>query len=238
MKRYLLTLAAVLAAYMGLQAQDHNDHKSNKPRIEGSGNIVTKELPVQAFDKLDAKGVFDIRLAQGSKEEVKIEGDDNLLSLFTAKNEGSTLVLSMNKDANYNSKKKIVMYVSFKKLKSLNLKTVGSISSTQDLAFDDLTIDSKSVGMIDLELTAQKLTIQNKGVGAVHLKGKADNAVIRNDGVGQVDAANFVVQSMDIENNGVGSAEVNAQKEFKVKESFIGKVTNKGSAKKAKKIEI
>lgn len=239
MRSILLTLASGLIVVSGLNAQDdQNDHKSNKPRIEGSGNVITKDIPVQSFDKLEAKGVFNIQLKQGDKEEVKIEGDDNLLDLFEAKNNGQTLVLSMKKDNNYNTKKKIVMYVTFKKLKSLDLKTVGSISSEQSLSFDDLEIDSKSVGSINLKITARTINLDNKGVGSIRLSGKADNAVIRNDGVGQVDAADFVVQSMDIENNGVGSAEVNAAKEFKVKESFIGKVTNKGSAKRSRKIEI
>jgi hypothetical protein len=35
---------------------------------------------------------------------------------------------------------------------------------------------------------------------------------------------------MDIDNNGVGSATVNAEKELKVKDSFLGKVRNKGNA--------
>jgi hypothetical protein len=40
---------------------------------------------------------------------------------------------------------------------------------------------------------------------------------------------------MDIDNSGVGGAEVNAEKEFKVSDSFLGKVKNRGSAT-AKKI--
>jgi hypothetical protein len=39
-----------------------------------------------------------------------------------------------------------------------------------------------------------------------------------------------VVQKMDIDNSGIGSAEVNAEKELKIKDSFLGKVTNKGNA--------
>jgi len=74
----------------------------------------------------------------------------------------------------------------------------------------------------------------------VKLNGKAENAIIKNRGVGSVQAASFVVQKMDIENDGVGSAEVNAAKELKVKDSFLGKVTNKGTApvKRLKKVEI
>ena len=112
----------------------------------------------------------------------------------------------------------------------MDLKTVGNVSADQSLSFDDLHIDNKSVGTIDLKLTAQSLNIENKSVGDVKLSGKADNVTIRNKGVGSIKAADFVVQKMDIDNTGVGSAEVNAEKELKVKDSFLGKVSNKGNA--------
>jgi hypothetical protein len=43
---------------------------------------------------------------------------------------------------------------------------------------------------------------------------------------------------MDIDNDGVGSAEVNAAKEIKVRESFLGKVRNVGPATIKKKVVI
>ena len=45
---------------------------------------------------------------------------------------------------------------------------------------------------------------------------------------------------MNIENTGVGSAEVNAEKELKVKDSMLGRVKNKGAApvRKSNKVEI
>ena len=51
--------------------------------------------------------------------------------------------------------------------------------------------------------------------------------MIKNKSVGSIKAADFVVQKMDIDNEGIGSAEVNAEKELKVKDSFLGKVTIK-----------
>ena len=110
-------------------------------------------------------------LSQGSKEEVKIEADDNLQALFEVKNEGSKLIISMKKDVNLNSKKgsKMKVYITFKKLKSMDLKTVGNVSSEENLSFDDLEINNKSVGSVDLKLTAQSVNIENKSVGDVKL---------------------------------------------------------------------
>jgi hypothetical protein len=209
-----------------LVAQDNKDRVT----IEPSGKIITKEVNVTSFDQLDVSGVFSLMLVQGSKEEVKIEADDNLQSLFEVKNEGSKLVIGMKKDVNINGKIKMKVYITFKNLKSMDLKTVGNVISEANMSFGDLDINNKSVGNVDLKLTTQNLNIQNKSVGNVTLNGKADNVTIKNKGVGSIQAASFVVQKMDIDNSGVGSAEVNAEKELKVKDSFLGKVSNRGSA--------
>src|SRR5258705_9824867 len=223
---FFFIVASFLSATT-LQAQDFVYGK-NKPRIEGSGNIITKTLNVQPFDQIDVSGIFTLKLSQGSKEEVKIEADDNLQDLFEVKNDGSTLVISMKKESNFKAKKKLNVYISFKKLKSMNLQTVGDVSSEQSMSFENVKIENKSVGSVDLKLTAQSVNIDNKSVGNVTLNGKADNAIIKNKSVGSIMAADFAVQSMDIDNNGIGSAEVNAAKECKVKDSFLGKVSNKG----------
>ena len=228
----LFVVMSLLVSSINLHAQD-NDKNKDRRKIEGSGNVITKDVSVQPFDQLDVSGVFSLLLMQGIKEEVKIEADDNLQELFEVKNEGSKLIISMKKDVNFHSKgdkNKMKVYITFKKLKSMNLKTVGNVLSEANMSFDDLDIDNKSVGNIDLKLTAQNLNIQNKSVGDVKLNGKAETVVIKNKGVGSIQAARFVVQKMDIDNSGIGSAEVNAEKELKIKDSFLGKVTNKGNA--------
>lgn len=161
---------------------------------------------------------------------MKIEAEDNLQELFEVKNEGSKLLISMKKDVNIHSKKKMKVYISFKTLKTMELKTVGNVSSEQTLSFGKLELDNKSVGNVDLKLSAQHLDIDNKSVGTIKLQGKADNVVIKNNSVGSIEAAGFLVQKMEIDNHGVGSAEVNAEKELKVKDNMLGKVVNKGAA--------
>ena len=204
--------------------------KDKETKIEGSGNVITKDVTIQPFDQLEANGVFNVVLTQGNKESLKIEAEDNLQALFEIKNEGSKLMVDMKKDSHFNSKKKMTVYITFKNLKSMDLKMVGNVSSEGNLNFSDLSLASKSVGSVDLALNAQKLDINNKSVGNLRLSGKAENAIIRSNSVGAIKASDLLVQTMDIDNDGVGSVEVNAVKELKVKDSFLGKVKNAGSA--------
>ena len=237
MRKTLLIAAAALFVSATVEAQ-----KNNKETIEGNGNIITKEIPVSSFESLKASGVYELKLSQGSSESVKIEADENLQQYFTVRNEGKQLVIEMKdiKNKNMKLKNKLRVYVSFKNLKEMDLSMVGNVESSSALNFSDLEIHNNSVGHVDLNLSATNLNLKNNSVGQMKLSGKAQNAVMKHNGVGSLQAGNFVVQTMNIDNSGVGGAEVNAAKELKVSDNMLGKVKNKGTAlaKKNNKVVI
>ena len=237
MRKNLFLMLAITALGFSSMAQK-NDKYDDKDRIEGSGNVITKEISVKSFDELNASGVFNLLLSQGDKESLRIEADDNLMDLFIIENEGSTLKIKMKKNSNFNSKKQLKVYVTFKTLKSMDLGMVGGTSSDEKLKFADLKLKNQSVGSVSLNMTLQTLNMENQSVGSVKLEGSAENAVVKNNSVGSINAGNFVVQKMDIENNGVGSATVNAEKELKYSDSFLGKVSNRGNATVKKKNKV
>jgi hypothetical protein len=236
------SLVALAIGALCLQTAAAQKDKESKETVTGNGKSVTRDVPVQAFSKLVASGVYELKLSQGDKESVRIEADENLQEYFTVNNEGDRLVIDMKKMNNKNMrlKTKMRVYVTFRQLTDVELSTVGNVKSEETLSFTDLKLDNKSVGNVDLDLTANKLNINNTSVGNVNLKGKAQSAQFINSGVGNLDAGDFVVQTMSIENTGVGNAEVNAEKECKVKDNMLGKVRNKGNApvRKANKVVI
>lgn len=229
-----ISLAIVMALFVStaLLAQD------NQEKISGSGNVVTRDITVQPFTEMSISGVFNVILSQGSKEAVKIEAEDNLQELFTVKNDGNKLIVEMKKDINIQKHKQMNIYITFKKVSNMDIKTVGNVSSKETLSFDDLKLGNKSVGSVDLKLTARSVDIENKSVGNMKLDGKAENAVVRNNSVGNFQASSFIVQKMDIDNRGIGSTEVNAEKELKINNSGMNRVKNKGTAEVKKKVVI
>ena len=240
MKKLLSALALVAGFANGAIAQDQK-----KETIEGNGKMETRTLPVQSFDALKVSGVFELKISQGSNESVKIEADENLQQNFTVHNEGSKLVIDMekmkDKSMNLRSKNKMIVYVTFKKLKNLELNMVGNTSSANELIFDDIDITTKAVGNINLKLTADKITLKNKGVGNVTLSGKAQTADIISSGVGSLEAGDLIVQTMIIEKSGIGSADVNVTKNITVKSRGMGSIKNRGAAplpRKKKVVEI
>lgn len=205
--------------------------KNNQEVLEGNGKLVTREVSVSPFSELKANGIYELKLSQGDKESVKIEADENLQDLFLVKNEGNRLVIDMKKLENKNlkSKNKMRVYVTFKNLKKMDLQMVGNVGTDERLTFDNLAVNNQSVGNVELKLKANKLDLDNHSVGNVTLSGEAQNAVMVHKSVGNLQAGDFVVQTINIDNSGIGSAQVNATKELKVKDNMMGKVNNKGA---------
>jgi hypothetical protein len=222
----LLCLSVLLSAFLSLTAQEKRE------TIEGNGKPSTKNYTVSSFNELKVSGVFDLQLSQSGSEAVRLEADENLLEYVTVKNEGSKLVIDMDKirNKNFNSKGKLKLFIDFKKLNTIESSIVGNMTGKSTLKFDNLELSNKGVGNVDLDLNASKMNLRNTGVGSITLDGKAESADIHNNGVGSIKAGNFIVQTVNIQNNGIGSAEVNASKDVKVTSSGMGSVKNKGAA--------
>ena len=63
MRRILFVLTAGIFFLHVAEAQNNN-----RETIEGNGKIITRDVPVKAFNELEASGVYELRLTQGDKE--------------------------------------------------------------------------------------------------------------------------------------------------------------------------
>lgn len=233
MSKRTIAFLMLLSAAFTVSAQ-------KKTNIEPSGKIITKEVSIKSFDGIRAEGLYELILTQGDIESVKIEADDNLMDLFDVTTQGSTLVISMpglkDNDIHFSEKKtdknlRLKVYVVFKQLKSLDVAVIGNVRSESMVKAAAFNLESKNVGNVSLKLTADKLTVNNKGVGNITLLGTATDAEIKNKGVGAFEGSDLLVQTMNIDNSGIGAASVNVMKDLSIKQSFLGKVSNRGNAK-------
>src|SRR5688572_17852721 len=154
--------------------------KENNETIEGNGKSISRDVSVSSFDALKASGVYELKLQQGEKEGVRIVADENLQEYFEVRNVGNQLVIEMKlSDKNLKSKNPLKVYVTFKKLKEMELKMVGNVASEKKLSFTDLDLTNKSVGNVNLDMDVKKLELTNKSVGNLKLSGKADEAIVK-----------------------------------------------------------
>ncbi len=202
--------------------------------IKGNGNVTKQERTISSFNEIVVKGVYNIYLAQGNKESVTVETDDNLQEVVTVKNQGNALVLGWKKGMNIKKKTKMNVYVTLKDINKLEVKGVGNVKTTSALSLQGLDLDISGVGNTVLELDCNKLEGDISMVGNLTLKGNVNEVVLENNGTGSLRAFDLVAQKLEINNSGVGKAEVRAEQEISIVSSGIGSVYYKGNAQTKK----
>ena len=222
----MLSLAAMFIAIAIFQSCIFD----NSEKVSGNGKVVKQDREVSAFTAIDASGVFNVYLSQGEKESLVIEADENLMPLIETRVEGNTLHIDQKEHINIKYAKKKSIYVTFKEINRLKINSVCNISTSQMLHLKELNLDHSGVGNVQLDFQCKKLLAEIQSVGQLTLKGKADFAELKNSSVGNVNATDFIVDTLHLDNSSVGNVEVRAEKEVYVHSSGIGNVTIEGNA--------
>jgi hypothetical protein len=202
---------------------------SAHPKIKGSGNVVSETREVSAFDKIKIDGVVNVILVPGSTENVVVETDSELQPYIHVYNNGRTLVIDTDPDKDLKFTKNNV-YVAFEQLHQIMHHGVGSIKSEGKLVTTDLFIENKGVGNAELSVLCENLEIRQTGVGSLDIEGFTTTLILKNTGVGSVNAYHLDSEYAEIENKGVGSVSVLAQKEISIHSSGVGSVKYHGNA--------
>ena len=198
--------------------------------VKGNGNVTKVQRDIKSFNEIGADGIFKIYLMQGNKESVEVEIDENLQEYVIIKNNGHKLELSFAKGINVKKTTENNVYITFKDLKELDIDGVCNVESKTTLKCNDLKLDIDGVATIKLELDCGQVKTDLDGVGNVELYGKADKLTIKKTGVGSLNSKKLDTKILDINNSGVGNADVYASKEISLNNSGVGSITYSGDA--------
>ncbi|HHB79072.1 MAG TPA: DUF2807 domain-containing protein [Saprospiraceae bacterium] len=214
------TLFILLFAFSTIQAQ----------RVAGKGDLVTKNHKVQPFDKLELSGVFNVTLRQGQTNEISIEAQENLQQYIIVEQRNHTLDIHFPKKLNLRKHKKINVEIVFTDLREIETSMVGNLKSDGTIKLNSLKWDNSSVGNSHLDLNVKNFEADLSAVGNVYLKGWARKADITSSIVGSLQAEDFLVDYLDIDNSSVGNVRIHADVELDIEHSGIGNLHYSGNA--------
>ena len=102
-------------------------------------------------------------------------------------------------------------------------------AENQVLAQPALTLNLNGAAEADLLLNVQTLSVDAKGASKLDLEGQANQAHITIAGAGEVEAEDFLVQTMHINCAGASKAEVNVARELWAQAAGASHITYKGT---------
>ena len=212
MKR-LSILVLVLAGLIALFAAcgDDGEETVQDEGVEGSGNVVSQEMPLTDFTSVEAANAFEVEITQSDTFSVTIRVDDNILDLVDVSKDGDTLKLRLERGVSLRRDVTLEADITMPELESLELSGASKASVSGFRSSGQLDIDLSGASSLDGNLEAGETDIEASGASTVVLEGSATELTIEGSGASSLDLADFTVDTAEVELSGASDATVRAQ---------------------------
>jgi Putative auto-transporter adhesin, head GIN domain len=210
---------------------------TNPSTIDKFDYYAIAQRSLSGFTAVNVGGPFDVVITQGPFESVKVEGPTDVMDrVITEVSNGELKVYNKNDGRDwenwYHSHKKIVVYVSLKDLKSIDISGSGDVFFKDGISANTLKLTISGAGSMFGTLNVKTLKSYISGYGDMKLKGKAENSSVRVVSSGDFAAAELLTVKSDVRVSGSGDAEVNASEKIDAKVNGPGDVLYTGTATK------
>jgi hypothetical protein len=199
--------------------------------IEGDGEVLGVTHNVSGFNAIDLRGMYNVVLTPGDKEELFIETDGNLHELISVEVEGNTLVVKTRRDR-FIKPTKMNIHVYFIELNEITSGGASTISATASIEAQKFLIDLSGATNLELQLNVNELTTNASGASNILFTGNANVHAVSLSGAGKIKADELLTNSTTIKLSGAGSAYVFANDYLDAKISGVGSVYYAGDPDK------
>ncbi len=174
--------------------------------LDGSGDLVTKQLHLPEFSEIDVGGCFDVHVSFGREQKVELTADDNLFEHFVIEVRGGTLELDF--DRNLDPSEKPRLDIVARKLDAVSVHGAGELE-IEDFAGERFEFDLS-------------------GAGSLAIDGSVDELDVDLSGAGSVDARDLKARRADVQLSGAGNATVTVTDRLRARISGVGNLTYYG----------
>jgi hypothetical protein len=206
-------------------------------RVQGSGKVVRKDIPVGGFTKLRNQSSANLYLVDAGKTSVAtIEADDNIIPLIEIITEGDVLIVKNKDKVSFNTKNNINVYLPVKTLTELQNNGSGNLRTEKTLEAPAFKFTDNGSGNSTVSLKTKDLQLSGNGSGNVTLSGQAESFTLTLRGSGNLNAGKFSVETAQVKLSGSGNVQIKCTNALNVQLTGSGNVTYAGSPSLTKSI--
>ena len=186
---------------------------ANSQNIKGNGKVKTDVRQVNGFNRVVVQGLVELFLSQESTESVKIESEENLISLFKTSVSDSTLYVFV---PSVKKALKLNVTVAYKDLKQIILLNEVTLQSEKVANFDDIEIICGGSSRLNFEYKAARSTIKVLDNSAVSLRGYSEYLTVEAHDETEVNAFDLQSDNCTVIGSGFAEISINVKKKLGV----------------------
>ena len=196
--------------------------------------IITSELQLPPYHSIELRGAAKLQLNNGTQPSTLLTTNQ----IYALMDEGgikaevrdSVLYIETSNQLPLDDIM-IEFAITSPNLRQLTVYGASKIETAENqvLAQPNFALDLNGAAEADLLLNVQTLSVDAKGASKLDLEGQANQAHITIAGAGEVEAEDFLVQTMHINCAGASKAEVNVARELWAQAAGASHITYKGT---------
>lgn len=178
---HLLLTAIFVLSIAGCNEDDLN----NNDNIIGTGPIVTQNLDLDSFNKIENVGVANFYITIGSPQSVVLKAQQNIIDVMTYEVVNQTFEVGLQENVSIENHEEIRFDITMESINEIELIGVGDFILAGDDQ-DELTINVTGVGNIkafDMRVGICSITFTGVGDCEVHV---IDELTVILSGVGNI----------------------------------------------------
>lgn len=139
-----------LCFLMGLSFTSCSSDDDNNENVTGEGEIITKTLSVDNFTKLNLATSPNVTIKQGSSQEVKATGHENIIDLLLTDVSNDEYTIAFKPGTSINGNFQLSLEITLPDLNAVTTSSSGSVTIENFSDQDQLSLSSASSGSITL----------------------------------------------------------------------------------------
>jgi hypothetical protein len=210
----------------------------NLGQENGNGNVITEERNVtEDFDKVKGSTGLDVYLSEGSENKIVVEADENLMDIIETNISNGKLTIRAERNIGRSKSKKV--YVTYKKLTSIEASSGADVIANSVVKSETLTLDSSSGADLEVEVFANDLYTETSSGADMEVSGKASTLYANASSGSDINAKKLLVSNCNAKASSGADITVNVKDKLNAKASSGGDikyygdptaVTKKGSS--------
>lgn len=200
-----------------------------KPRVTGSGKVITKERKASYFNAVKVSSGIDVYITQGDKESITVEADDNLHEYIRTEIKNNTL--KVYSDANIRKAKAKKVHITIKDVEKIYVSSAGDVFGENTIKTDKLYLSASSAGDIKLVIEVNILNCDISSSGDIRLEGTADELKADLSSAGDLNAYDLKTRLATVSTSSAGDAKIFVTEKLKADASSAGDIYFMGNPK-------
>lgn len=197
--------------------------------VEGNGKFITEEFDLDNFSGITLNIAANIKLTQGDRQLVEIEGQENIIDVLDLRVRNNNLIIGFDDECvNHDD---LTIFITIPEIKFLSIHGSGNIRGENIFNIRDLELKISGSGDIDLGLDADDIDAKISGSGTIKLDGEMDDFDLKITGSGDLRAFGLHCDDANLSISGSGDVEIFVDDNLDVKITGSGDVFYKGHPK-------